>query len=209
MMQFLRKMTQIPPVSLLRTKKLRPTKNRVPGDLSAPQSMTHDSSLDDTSHLSEQETNPSYEVEDGTTFDIDEIGGEKTQNTIFYYGQGVWLNETIGLYDRPLIKKEKYRGKRTLNSDDDRSLVMAYDHTPYYYEDDTPYYYEDDDMESIELGTSKKVTFHPDMISEVMYINKRKSVSLRFTEMLCGGCDSSYTNNKCTYPHYSCFKIFR
>jgi hypothetical protein len=196
MMQFLRKMMRVPRVSFLRTKKLRPTKNCVTDDISASFSISDDSVSDDTSHSSEQEMNLPYELEDGATFDIDDVGGEKTQNIMFYIDQGLCLNETIGFFDRPLEEDKDTVNSTTILADD-RSLTV--------YNEYTAYYYEDNDMKSIELGTSKKVTFHPDVVSEVMYIKERRSVSSCFAGMSCEGCDSSYTYNKITYSHYSSF----
>eukprot|EP00978_Attheya_sp_CCMP212_P011918 scaffold29621_cov33-Attheya_sp.AAC.1 len=177
MLQFLRKTIRIPGVSFLRSKKLRPTKNRVMKN-NLPESISisylDESLSDDTSHSSDHEMNLSYENWDESILNngvVDGLGFEETQQICRDIENDMCLNET-GLFSEPPTEEEeeKCTVKRTFIPGDDRSITSY---------NNAAYYYDDEEFDADGLDQSKKVWFHPDEVTEVRYINKERSVSQR------------------------------
>jgi len=176
MLQFLRKTIRMPGVSFLRSKKLRPTKNRVMKN-NLPESISlsylDESSLsDDTSHSLDHEMNLSYEYENESISNnsiVDGLGFEETQQICRDIEQDLYLNET-GLFSEPPTEEEEENCavEITFIHGDDRSITSY---------NDAAYYYDNEEFDADYLDQSKKVWFHPNVVTEVRYINKKRSVS--------------------------------
>jgi hypothetical protein len=177
MLQLFKRTIRISGVSFLKTKKLRPTKkrevkNNIPESIAI--SYLDESLSDDTYYSSDHEMNLSYENEDepkSNNVVVDDLGFEETQQICRDIEIDLCLSETGSLFSEPTTEEEEEENcsvKRAYILGDDQSITSY---------NDAAYYYDDEEFDSDDLGQSKNVRFHPDVVTEVRYINKKKTVS--------------------------------